>query len=122
MSSSALALDLIEIGCSVYAHRVDVTDTPDTRSIRGGVVVAIASGVNRTTGEIERKFITATPWRREVLFEEVLASEVAQVEPPSVASMRNLIRQAAGVVAAAKRVGSSEARCIQLQHDLMEAL
>lgn len=115
-----IPVDLIEIGCTVFALNSDRTDA-DMRAVKGGTVVAIATGAT-SDGELQRKFITATPWRNEIRFDELLAEHVDQADPPNTAAMRTLIRTAAAVVAKAKRVGSAEARCIQLQHDLMEAL
>lgn len=117
----AIPVDLIELGCSVFGLSSDDTDA-DMTAVKGGVVVAIATGTNPTTGEQQRKFITATPWQRRIRFDELLADHVRQADPPNTASIRALIRTAAGVVAQSKRVGSDEARCIHLQHDLMEAL
>lgn len=120
MTNLAVPVDLIEIGCSVYALDSDQTDA-DMRNVKGGVVVAIETGAN-DDGELQRRFITATSWRRDIRFDTLLAEHVAQADPPNTATIRGLIRTAAGVVAGAKRVGSAEARCIQLQHDLMVAL
>lgn len=118
---TTIPVELIELGCTVYGLTSDQTDA-DMRDVKGGVVVAIGTGYSRRTGEQMRKFVTATPWRGEIRFDELVADDVRQADPPNTASMRALIRTAAGVVAKANRVGSSEARCIQLQHDLMEAL
>lgn len=121
MTNLAIPVELIELGCTVYGLSSDDTDA-DMNAVKGGVVVAIATGTNRETGEQQRKFITATPWQRRVRFDELLADHVRQADPPNTASIRSLIRTAAGVVAQAKQIGSDTARCIQLQHDLMEAL
>lgn len=115
-------LDLVEIGCSVWAHDPEKTDA-DTRDIRGGVVVAIGTGTSRKTGETGlRLFTTATPWRDTVRFAEIVADDVEQAEPPNVAAIRRLIRHAAGVVTKSKRAGSDVARCVALQAQLMEVL
>lgn len=115
-------VDLIEIGCSVFALDLNTQTDADARDVKGGVVVSIETGTNPTTGEIQRRFITATPWRREIRFDSLLADHVVQAEPPNSASIWTLIRTAAGVVANAKKRGSDTARCIALQHHLMEVL
>lgn len=113
---------LIEIGMSVWALNSDDTDA-DMRSVQGGTVVSIETDTDRDTGEIQRRFVTATPWRGAVRFDFVNAGQVAQVAPMNVAAVRALIRTAAGVVAKAKRVFTTdEARCIALQHELMRIL
>lgn len=118
----AIPVELIEIGCSIYALHADQTDA-DMRLVKGGVVVAVETAADRDTGEIERRFVTATPWRGQVRFDALVAGEVAQAEPPNVASLRALIRTAARVVADSKRTFTTdESRCIALQHNLMEVM
>lgn len=119
-ASLAIPVDLIEIGCSVYALSSDQTDA-DMRQVKGGTVVAIETGAN-DDGETQRRFITATTWRREIRFDSLLAEHVVQADPPNTAAMWQLIRTAAGVVKDSKKRGSDTARCIALQHQLMEVL
>lgn len=118
---SVTDIDLVEIGMAVWAMNADDTDA-DMRSVKGGTVVSIDTAVN-DDGERVRTFTTATPWQRRVRFDHVESHEVRQVLPMNVAAVRALIRTAAGVVANAKRVFTTdEARCITLQHELMRVL
>lgn len=113
---------LVEIGMKVWALDLERNDL-DARDIKGGVVIAIETNVDTDTGEIERRFICAEPWRGAVRFDAINASDVATVEPMNVAGVRNLIRAAARVVASSKRIFTTdEARCVDLQRNLMEAL
>jgi hypothetical protein len=116
--SAMVDTDLVELGCYVGALDLNSDTDADGDSVRGGIVFAIESHADPETGEVQRRFITATPWRREVRFNSLLASEVKQIE-----LIRSLIRQAGKVVAQSKRaMGSDVARCITLQQTLMEIL
>lgn len=121
MTRLLIPVELIEVGCSVWAHEIEKTDA-ETRQIRGGTVIQISTHVDAETGEVSRKFHTATPWRGGVRFDELAAGDVEQVEPPNAAWIRSLMRSAAAVVQKSKRTSSDVARCIALQAQLMEVL
>lgn len=117
--------DLIDVGCTVWALdlNVDVDLDVDHRQVQGGIVVAIETAADPDTGELQRRFVTATPWQGRVRWDSLLASQVAQIAPPNTAAIRSLIRACAGVVAKSKRVmATDEARCIAAQYRLMETL
>lgn len=115
--------DLVELGCYVGALDLNSGTDADANQVQGGIVFAIESHADPDTGEVQRRFITATPWRGQVRFDVLLASEVKQVELPNSAMIRSLIRQAAKVVGQSKRaMGTDVARCITLQQTLMEIL
>lgn len=115
--------DLVELGMSVWALSADATDA-DMRQVKGGTVVAIETDVDAETGELQRRFVTATAWRGAIRFDVLTADEVAQLSPMNVAVVRGLIRVAAAAVAKPKRstISSDEARCIDLQYRLKEIL
>jgi hypothetical protein len=120
---SAVDPDLVELGCCVYALDLNTQTDADANQVQGGIVFAIESHVDPDTGEVERRFITATPWRGQVRFDVVLADEVKQIELPNSAMIRSLIRQAGKVVAQSKRaMGTDVARCVSLQQTLMGIL
>lgn len=114
---------LVEIGMKVWALPVAELLDVDVNAVKGGTVVAIETDVDPDTAEVQRRFITAAVWRGGVRFDSLVADDVAQVEPMNVAGIRTLIRAAAKVVANSKRVFTTdEARCIDLQRNLMEAM
>jgi hypothetical protein len=114
-------VDLVELGCTVFALNLDGQTDADAPSVLGGIVVQIDAGPNGA-GEVERIFTTATPWRRAIRFDVLHASDVRQTLPPNTAAIRGLLQLAARVVADTKRIGTDQARCIRLQADLMEIL
>lgn len=115
-------VQLVEPGMSVWAMNADDTDA-DMRQARGGTVFSIESHVDTETGEVQRRFVTATAWQRRVRFDVVTADQVAQVAPMNVTAVRGLIRTAAAVVSSSKRaLSTDEARCIDLQFRLKEIL
>lgn len=120
---NALDTDLVELGCYVSSLDLNTDTDADADQVRGGIVISIESHSDPETGEVQRRFITATPWRRDVRFDVVLADEVKQIELPNAAMIRSLIRQAGKVVAQSKRaMGTDVARCITLQQTLMGIL
>lgn len=120
MTALAIPVDLIEIGCQVWTLDLNQQTDADTDQVKGGTVVDIATDIDEETGEIDRRFITATPWQRRIRFDTVNANEVRQAGPPNMASIRNLIRISAGLVADSKRIGTDQARLIALQQKLLE--
>jgi hypothetical protein len=118
----AMPVEQVEIGCYVWALDLNQIDA-DASQVKGGVVVAIETAPKSDgTGEAQRRFITATQFRGDVVFEALLAENVRQVALPNSAAMWGLIRAAAAAVAKSKKRGSSTARCIALQHQLLEVL
>lgn len=116
-------LDLVEVGCTIYALDLNEQTDAEARQVKGGVVLAIETALDVDTGEVQRRFITATPWRRAVRFDSLAADQVAQVELPNAAAIRSLIRSMARVVADSKRLFTTdEARCVDGQGLLMRAL
>lgn len=121
--TAVLDAELVEVGCSVFALDLNEDTDADVRHIRGGVVIAIETAVDADTGEVQRRFITATPWQGRIRWDSLLASELGQVAPPNTSVIRSLIRSMATVVARSKRtVTTDEARCITAQAALMEVL
>lgn len=114
--------ELVEVGMSIWPVDFDVTDL-EASQVKGGTVVAIETDVDRDTGEVQRRFVCASPWRRTIRFDVITADQVKTVEPMNVAAVRTLIRSAARVVAESKRIFTTdEARCVRLQSELMEVL
>lgn len=119
VSSEELAL--VEIGCSVFALDLNETDVR-SQDVKGGTVIAIETDVDPETGETQRRFVTATPWRGDVRFDVVLASECRQVAPPNASFIRSLVRALAKAVASSKRFGTHQVRCMGAATRLMEVL
>jgi hypothetical protein len=120
---SAEELALVDVGCSVWALNLEADTDAEASEIKGGVVFAVETAADPETGELQRRFITATPWRRQIRFDVVLADEVRQVAAPNTSVMKSLLRRAASVVAeSGKRMSTDVTRCITLQQKLMEVL
>lgn len=116
-------LELVEVGCHVYALDLNSDTDADAVDVRGGIVVAIETAVDQDTGEVMRRFVTATPWRGRVRWDALRADEVAEVSPANTAFIRSLIRALAKVVAGSKRtLATDEAKAITAQAVLMEVL
>lgn len=117
-------LALIEPGCTVYALDLNDDTDVDTQHVKGGTVYSIESERDSETGEVQRRFMTATPWRGGVRFSTVRADEVRQVEMVNASAVRTVIRLAAKVVATSKgsTFTSFERRCVDVQQLLMKAL
>lgn len=114
---------LIEPGCTVWALNLEWDTDADADQVKGGVVFSIESELDEETGEVQRRFITATPWRGRIRFDVVGAGEVRQVMAPNPASMRTLLRKAGEIVGrSGKRMSTDVARCVTLQAKLMEVL
>jgi hypothetical protein len=114
-------LELVEPGCCVYTSEPD-GDLLD-HQIRGGIVVWIETGFDKDSGELWRRFVTASPSGRGIRWEHLDAAQVRQIMGPNSASIRGLIRKMATVVALSKSTFSTdEARCINGQVTLMKAL
>lgn len=117
-------LALVEPGCTVFALDLNDDTDADAGNVKGGTVYAIETQRDPETGETQRRFHTATPWRGEIRFDTVLAERVRQVELVNAAAARTVIRQAAKVIATSKGATftSFERRCATVIVELMKAL
>lgn len=114
---------LVALGAKVWALDLEQTDA-DASAVKGGIVISIETDVDPDTGEVQRRFVCAEPWQRNIRIDIVNADDVKTVEPMNVAAVRRLIRTAARLVGESKRavIDSSEARLIDLQHRMKEIL
>lgn len=92
-TGASVETELVEVGQQVIALDLmnDETDA-DLGDVRGGVVVAIESEVDRETGEVQRRFVCCKQYRRRIVWSTLTAKDVRQVLPFDSAAVRKLIR------------------------------
>lgn len=105
---TTLAPDLVEIGMTVIALNLEQDTDADLADVRGGIVVAIDTDRNPDTGEIQRRFITAKQWRRQIRWSSLNADDVRDVLPYDSSAVRRLVRAMARDVADRKSVMTSD--------------
>lgn len=119
---TAVDVTLLEPGMSAWVLDADRTDA-DMAQVRGGTIIGIDRTVDADTGELTTKVTTATAWRGSVRYDTFDASEIRTVDLMNTATVRGLIRAAAGIVASSKRSYTSDvAKAIDLQAQLARVL
>jgi hypothetical protein len=101
-SGVAVDVEVVEPGMSVLALDLDEDTDADLQDVRGGVVIAVDTHRDVETDEIQRVFLCAKQWRREVRFSALLAGDVRDVLPFDSAAVRRLRRAMNRVAAEAK--------------------
>jgi hypothetical protein len=123
-SGTAVDVEAVAVGMSVLALDLEGDTDADLADVRGGVVIAVDTHVDPDTGEIQRVFLCAKQWRREVRFSRLTAAEVRDVLPFNSRTVWGLVKAMARVVAEAKGTtpDTSVSRCIDAQARLLEVL
>lgn len=103
-------LELVDLGCTVFALHLDEDTDADAVRVRGGQVLYIGTHQDHETGELERLFMTARVDGRRVRFDSIRASEVRQITAPNPAVLKSLL-QAMGRVVADTRMSTDVQKC-----------
>jgi hypothetical protein len=113
--------DYVEVGMTVLALDLEGDTDADLQDVRGGVVVAIDTHVDPDSGEINRSFICAKQWRRQIRWSTLTAADVRDVLPFDAAAVRRLIKALARDIADTKGVLlTNERKAIDAIHVLAQ--
>jgi hypothetical protein len=122
-SGTSVDVEAVAVGMTVLALDLEGDTDADLQDVRGGVVIAVDTHRDVDTGEIQRVFLTAKQWRREIRWAAIRADEVRQVLEFNSATVRRLVRAMGAHLGAGKGAFVTvDRQLIQAMHALREVI